>query len=219
MLKAALFDLDGVVFDTEPQYTIFWGGICKEFHPELPGLEYKIKGQTLVQIYDKYFDGELAKYRDEITDRLNAFEANMSFEYIDGLQDLLRELKEHGIGTAVVTSSNRPKMEAVYRQHPDFKKLFDYILTSEDFSKSKPDPECYLIGAGKFGAKPEECVGFEDSFNGLKAVRAAGELVVGLATTNDAEAIAPYSDVVIADYKDMNIAKIKALFGDMQKNV
>ena len=50
MLKAALFDLDGVVFDTEPQYTIFWGGICKEFHPELPGLEYKIKGQTLVQI-------------------------------------------------------------------------------------------------------------------------------------------------------------------------
>ena len=62
-------------------------------------------------------------------------------------------------------------------------------------------------------------MGFEDSFNGLKAVRAAGELVIGLATTNDAEAIAPYSDVVIADYKDMNLAKIKALFGDMQKNV
>ena len=52
-LKAALFDLDGVVFNTEPQYTVFWGEQCREFHPEQPGLEHVIKGQTLTQIYDK----------------------------------------------------------------------------------------------------------------------------------------------------------------------
>jgi beta-phosphoglucomutase-like phosphatase (HAD superfamily) len=46
-LKAALFDLDGVVFDTEPQYTIFWGSQCRLYHPEHPGLEHEIKGQTL----------------------------------------------------------------------------------------------------------------------------------------------------------------------------
>ena len=42
MIKVALFDLDGVVFDTEPQYTIFWNGICREFRPDLPGLEHQI---------------------------------------------------------------------------------------------------------------------------------------------------------------------------------
>ena len=53
MLKAALFDLDGVVFDTEPQYTEFWGEQCREFRPDISGLEHIIKGQTLIQIYDK----------------------------------------------------------------------------------------------------------------------------------------------------------------------
>ena len=53
--KAALFDLDGVVFDTEPQYSVFWGGICRQYHPEHPGLEHEIKGQTLTQIYDRWF--------------------------------------------------------------------------------------------------------------------------------------------------------------------
>ena len=54
-LKAVLFDLDGVVFDTEPQYTIFWGMICRQYHPEHPGLEHEIKGSTLTQIYDRWF--------------------------------------------------------------------------------------------------------------------------------------------------------------------
>ena len=55
MIKAALFDLDGVVFETESQYTIFWGMIGREYHPEMPDFAHRIKGQTLVQIYDKYF--------------------------------------------------------------------------------------------------------------------------------------------------------------------
>lgn len=55
MIKAALFDLDGVVFDTESQYSVFWGMIGKEYHPEIPDFAQIIKGQTLVQIYDKYF--------------------------------------------------------------------------------------------------------------------------------------------------------------------
>ena len=77
--KAALFDLDGVVFDTEPQYTVFWGGECRRYHPEEPGLEHKIKGQTLVQIFDKHFSGELEKEREPITKRLYEYEANMNY--------------------------------------------------------------------------------------------------------------------------------------------
>ena len=53
VLKAALFDLDGVVFDTEPQYSVFWGSQCRLYHPEHPGLENEIKGMTLTEIYDR----------------------------------------------------------------------------------------------------------------------------------------------------------------------
>ena len=200
-LKAALFDLDGVVFNTEPQYTVFWGEQCREFHPEQPGLEHVIKGQTLTQIYDKYFTADgLAEKQELITRRLDEFEAQMSYDYVEGFEDFIRCLRQKGIKTAVVTSSNMPKMQSVYRKRPEFKELFDEILTSEDFERSKPDPDCYLKAASRFGAQPGECVVFEDSFNGLKSGRAAGMTVVGLATTNSAEAISSLCDEVIENY-------------------
>ena len=199
-MKAALFDLDGVVFDTEPQYTVFWGEQCREFHPEHPGLEHEIKGQTLVQIYDAWFDGALLPMRDVVTERLNRYEQQMDYRYIDGFEQYIGRLRRDGVLTAVVTSSNQPKMQAVDRHHPEFRQMFDAILTSEDFARSKPDPDCYLEAARRFGVEPAECVVFEDSFNGLKSGRAAGMYVVGLATTNAADAIRPLCDRVVADF-------------------
>ena len=206
LFKAALFDLDGVVFDTEPQYTVFWGMICRQYHPEHPGLEHEIKGSTLTQIYDRWFSGPLASERASITARLDDYEQQMHYDYIAGFEALVADLHRHGVKTAVVTSSNIPKMESVYRYQPRFKELFDAILTSEDFSRSKPDPDCYLKAAARFNVSPEECIVFEDSFNGLKSGRAAGMRVVGLATTNSAEAIAPYSDIQITDYNGVDTA-------------
>ncbi len=199
-LKAALFDLDGVVFDTEPQYTVFWGSQCRLYHPEHPGLEHEIKGSTLTQIFDRWFSGPLADEQAAITERLNAFEAQMQYEYIGGFEQLIADLHAHGVKTAVVTSSNQPKMESVYRAQPGFCSLFDAILTSEDFEYSKPHPDCYLKAAERLDVQPDECIVFEDSFNGLKAGRAAGMKVVGLATTNAADVIAPLSDIQITDY-------------------
>ena len=199
-IKAALFDLDGVVFDTEPQYSVFWGAQCREFHPEHPGLEHEIKGQTLVQIYDAWFSGELAEKQPLITERLNKFEQQMDYIYVPGFEEYISQLRGKGVKTAVVTSSNQPKMEAVYQSHPAFRSMFDAILTSEDFERSKPDPDCYLKAAQRLGVEVEDCVVFEDSFNGLKSGRAAGMYVVGLSTTNPAEAIRPYCDEVIANY-------------------
>ena len=204
-MKAALFDLDGVVFDTEPQYTVFWGQQCREFHPEHPGLEQEIKGQTLVQIYDAWFAGSLEPQQAVITERLNQFEQQMNYDYIAGFLDYITSLRQQGVKTAVVTSSNQPKMQAVYQAHPEFLEMFDAILTSEDFERSKPDPDCYLKAAARLGVNKEDCVVFEDSFNGLKSGRAAGMFVYGLATTNTAEAIAPLCDKVIDDYTLLNI--------------
>ena len=202
-MKAALFDLDGVVFDTEPQYTIFWGAQCREFHPEHPGLEHEIKGQTLVQIYDAWFSGELTEKQPLITERLNRYEQQMDYVYVAGFEEYIAKLRKQGVKTAVVTSSNQPKMQAVYNSRPEFRGLFDAILTSEDFERSKPDPDCYLKAAERFDVEPKDCVVFEDSFNGLKSGRAAGMYVVGLATTNSADAIKPLCDEVINEFSNI----------------
>ena len=202
--KAALFDLDGVVFNTEPQYTEFWGAQCREFHPEHPGLEHEIKGQTLVQIFDRHFSGDLAYSQEIITNRLNDFEQTMRFDYVEGFEDFVSRLRSRGVKTAVVTSSNIAKMQSVYQSRSEFRQMFDAILTSEDFERSKPDPDCYLKAAERLGAEIDECIVFEDSFNGLKSGRAAGMKVVGLATTHSAESIAPYSDVIISNYNNFD---------------
>ena len=210
-LKAALFDLDGVVFDTEPQYSVFWGGECRRYHPEHPGLEHEIKGQTLTEIYDQWFSGPLLAEQPRITERLNAYEQQMHYDYIDGFERLISALRRQGVRTAVVTSSNQPKMESVYRHQPGFRNLFDAILTSEDFEQSKPHPDCYLRAAQRLGVQIDECVVFEDSFNGLRAGRAAGMKVVGLSTTNPVEAIAPLSDLQISDYTSLTCETLSAL--------
>ena len=211
-LKAVLFDLDGVVFDTEPQYTIFWGQQCREFHPEHPGLEHEIKGQTLMQIYDAWFSGELESVRGSLTERLNAYEGQMDYVYVKGFERFIDDLRKHGVKTAVVTSSNQPKMQSVYRARPEFLNLFDEVLTSEDFAESKPSPDCYLRAAERFGAKPAECVVFEDSLNGLRSGRAAKMMVVGLATTNSKEKIESLSDFQIADYENFDYKRLFELW-------
>ena len=199
--KAALFDLDGVVFDTEPQYSIFWGGQFRRYYPEHPGLEQLIKGMTLVEIYEKYFQDK--DIQERITRELDEFEQTMDFVYVKGFENYVKSLRGRGVKTAVVTSSNMAKMENVYRKRPEFKTYFDAILTSEDFAESKPSPDCYQRAAQRFGLTKDECVVFEDSFNGLKSGRAAGMYVVGLATTNSPESIAPFADRVIKEYGEM----------------
>lgn len=199
--KAALFDLDGVVFDTEPQYSIFWGGQFRRYYPEHPGMEQLIKGMTLVEIYEKYFQDK--DIQERITRELDEFEQTMDFVYVKGFENYVKSLRGRGVKTAVVTSSNMAKMENVYGKRPEFKTYFDAILTSEDFAESKPSPDCYQRAAQRFGLTKDECVVFEDSFNGLKSGRAAGMYVVGLATTNSPESIAPFADRVIKEYVEM----------------
>lgn len=80
---AALFDFDGVVMDTETQYSLFWNKIGEQYFPQIEEFGRIIKGQTLTQIYAKYFAG-MEKEQQDITTRLNLFEKEMAYEYIPG---------------------------------------------------------------------------------------------------------------------------------------
>ena len=198
----ALFDLDGVILDTEGSYTAFWDDYgSRHFSEKDFGL--KIKGQTLVKILGDYFPEE--NERKAITDAINDFERKMSYPFVPGVENYIKSLKSNGIRTAVVTSSNLLKMDNVYRCHPGFREMFDMILTSEDFSESKPSPYCYLKAMRLFGAGPEDCVVFEDSLAGLQAARASGAFVTALTTTNPEEVVRNYADLVIRDFNDSGI--------------
>ena len=198
----ALFDLDGVILDTEGSYTAFWDDYgSRHFSEKDFGL--KIKGQTLVKILGDYFPEE--NERKAITDAINDFERKMSYPFVPGVENYIKSLKSNGIRTAVVTSSNLLKMENVYRCHPGFREMFDMILTSEDFSESKPSPYCYLKAMRLFGAGPEDCVVFEDSLAGLHSARASGAFVTALTTTNPEEVVRNYADLVIRDFNDSGI--------------
>lgn len=209
MMKAALFDLDGVVFDTEGQYSDFWGRQFRTYYPGSSGMEQRIKGQTLGQIFDAYFPD--ADVQERIVAELENFEQGMRFPYVDGFADFVADLRACGVRTAIVTSSNRQKMSVVYANCPELTDMFDAILTSEDFLFSKPHPDCYEKAAARLDAQRDECVVFEDSFNGLRSGRSAGMRVVGLSTTNVADDIKPLSDVVISDYLGLDYEKITTL--------
>lgn len=208
-LKAALFDLDGTLFDTEGQYTVFWGRMARKYRPDVPDLKYKIKGTTLTQIFGKYFPD--VRIQEEITRGLDEWEAQMNYKFIPGALELLEDLKGHGVKCAVVTSSNQKKMESVARQMPAFKTLFNRILTSEDFAASKPNPDCYLKGSEVLGAGIDECVVFEDAFTGLQAGMSSGIFTIGLSTSNPVEAIRDRCHYVIPDFTVLNHAKLTKL--------
>ena len=207
---AVLFDFDGVVVDTEPQYTLFWDEKGKKYHPEIPNFGHHIKGQTLIQIYKQFFR-EPECLQDEITRQLLDYELTMHFEYIDGVVDFMKELREKGVKLAIVTSSNDAKMANAYREHPELKTMVDYIVTADRVTHSKPHPECFMLGAEMLGVEKNYCIVFEDSFHGIEAGNRAGMKVIGLATTNSAEAIADKCALVIPDFTDFTFEKMKGV--------
>ena len=209
MKTAALFDLDGVIVDTEPRYTEFWEVIGRDYFPGDPLFAQNIKGHTLTYILEKYFPQDV-QTQQKVMDLLKAHQRQMAYPYIPGVMAFVARLREQGVGVAVVTSSDLEKMACLYQEHPEFPACFDRIFTAEDALRSKPAPDCYCAAARYFGLEASRCVVFEDSFNGLEAGRASGARVVGLSTSNSAECIAAYCDLVISDFQ--NVEQLLRLF-------
>jgi HAD hydrolase, family IA, variant 3 len=198
--KVALFDLDGVVLDTEGQYTVFWQTIGERYCTEVPDFSTRIKGMSLAQILASH--EKLQQHEHEIRKAIDEYEETMSYPYIPGAYAFLCALREARVPRAVVTSSNRAKMENVYRLLSEFESLFDRVFTADDITRSKPAPDCYLNAAHRMGADPTECVVFEDSINGLKSGRAAGAYVVGLSTSCAERDIVPLAEMVVPSFVD-----------------
>ncbi len=205
-----LFDMDGVMIDTEPQYDIFWKHTGDRYNVGIPNFEKVIKGTTLPNILKKYFSHLTHEEIHTLCDNLDKFEVNMNFEEIPGSIKFVHELKAKGIKIGLVTSSTDTKLVAVNKtQH--FDKLFDTIVSASRVTEGKPNPKCFLLAAEDLGIDPKECIVFEDSFAGIEAGKAAGMKVIGLSTTNKAELLEDKCSKVIPDFTSFSVADLLSI--------
>ena len=205
----ALFDMDGVVIDTEPQYDIIWRAIGKKYLPEIEGFEKIIKGTTMPDILSNHFSHLSEDELQNLVCMHDEFERKMTYPEIPNVVSFIQSLKKAGISTGLVTSSGEDKVTAVSEKF-HFDTLFDTIVTARHISEGKPNPMCYLLAAQNLGINPSNCFVFEDSFAGIKAGTAAGMKVIGLSTTNSKESLQDKALMVIPDFSNFSISQLTA---------
>lgn len=207
-MLAALFDLDGVLIDSEGTYTQFWAEMERIYPTGIPDYPQVIKGTNLQKILSNYPSQAV---RDDIVRRIDEFEAGMDYPMFDGAERLLSQLRKHRIPSAIVTSSSQEKMDSLFIKVPCLRKMVDEIVTGSEVTRSKPDPEGYLLAARKLSVDPADCVVFEDSLQGLEAGRRSGAAVVGIATTNPRSALVGRADIIVDSIADVSIDLLQGL--------
>ena len=198
--EALLFDLDGVLLDSEGGYQLFWEMIAVEYGLDPKTFPFVIKGQNIYDTAEIYFpksDQEL------VVKRYMDYQLSMTYIAYEGMWDMLKAVKENGIKTAIVTSSNKEKMNVVYAQHPAFGEYIDALITADDTVAKKPAPDCWHKAAEVLGVDIKKSVVFEDSVLGLKSGMASGAYVVGLTTSHDAATIRPLCHCMINHISDL----------------
>lgn len=203
-----LFDLDGVLIDSETAYTRFWAGIDRMYPTGIENFALYIKGTTLPEILTHYPDDEV---RADIERRIGEFQDCLRFSLFEGAAAFLDQLACRGIPKAIVTSSDKAKMERLFTQLPMLRRHFPTVIDASKVTLSKPHPQGYLLGAEAIGVDPERCYVFEDSLQGLKAGRAAGATVIGVATTYPRSVVGPYADCVIDGLWDFDVDRMLAV--------
>lgn len=205
-----LFDLDGVLLDTEGIYTDFWQAIDDKYPTGVPGFAHIIKGSNLTTILNTYYpDKELQKI---IIDILDDFEKEMKYRPFPDAMKFVKELKNAAIPTCIVTSSSMLKMNNAFEQLPGFREMFDGLITGDMVKNCKPNPEGYLLGAKQIGVNPKNCYVFEDSLQGIQAGLNAGCKVVALTTTVAREQIEKLkADKIINGFADFTVQEMLSL--------
>lgn len=203
MTKGVLFDLDGVVVDSESIYTQFWSNIDKLYPTGVENFAIAIKGNTLQRILADFFPDNDVKQ--DILERIKDFEINMRYKPFAEAIRFINELKRNQFRIAIVTSSSQKKMDNLYAQNPGFREMFDAVVTGDMVSHSKPDPEPYLLGAKAIGVAPESCYVFEDSISGIESGIRAGATVIGLATTLPYDKIDGKAHLTINDFTGFHV--------------
>lgn len=179
MIKGAIFDMDGLMLDTEKLLVRFWRQSAADFGYDMSfenvlqirSLSRKYSVPLLKEIFGEAFPFE--EVRSRRIRLMNAYIDENGFDVKKGLFELLDYLKEHSYKIAVATATDLERAKN-YLGRIDALGYFDAIICGNMVENGKPEPDIYLEAARQLGLSPEECAAFEDSPNGLKSAYAAG---------------------------------------------
>jgi HAD superfamily hydrolase (TIGR01509 family) len=176
--SAVVFDMDGTLLDTELVFKEIVYAVSKDLgyemietvHLGMVGSSHEVTNQLLVEAYGVAFPYPLFQQQCQAAMQIRMTEA---VPVKSGALEMLKELRERGLPTAVATSSRRHHADPHLKAAGLFE-LFDTIVTRDDVINPKPDPEPYLTAARRLGVDPTTCLAVEDSHSGVRAAHAAG---------------------------------------------
>lgn len=181
MIKAVVFDMDGVIFDSEKLYRKHWMITGKEYgipEPEMEALCNRIAGATKEhneKLLKSHFgeDFDYDTFRGKTMTRMDEDILANGLDLKPGVHELFRYLKEHGYKIALATSTQQERAERNLR-NAGILEAFDVIVYGGTVPHGKPAPDIYLKACKELGVEPAEAAGVEDSINGVKSSAAAG---------------------------------------------
>jgi beta-phosphoglucomutase len=214
---AVIFDMDGVLVNSNPYHLAKWIEFLDRHkisykEEELPELILGKRNDTAFE----YFMGpdltpeESKRLSEEIEETFRkVFKPHA--KPLPGLDAVIKECHAAGIPMAVASSAVRANIEFVvdalgYRQY------FRTLVSGDEVTHAKPDPEIYLKAADHLGIDPADAVAFEDSYPGIGAVKNAGMKCVAIASTFPIERLIPLADLAVPSFEDINLERLRGLF-------
>lgn len=209
-MKAVIFDMDGVIIDSEPIHFETDIQTMRHFGCNISEKELeKYVGTTNEYMYtDIKKNYKLNQSLEEIISFRSKLVKNKiinsNLEPIQGIKELLIDLKCKNIDIAIASSSPKDFIDTIVNKFK-FMDYFKYIISGEEVSEGKPEPDIYIETSRKLGISPDECIVIEDSKNGVLAAKRAGMKCIGFKNINSGNQDLSNADIIVNSIKEIKI--------------
>lgn len=217
MLKAVIFDMDGVIIDSEPMHNKAYHDMFNEVGIDVSRELYEsFTGQSTINICKRLCDHFNLKESPETLVALKRkhykqfFDSNSDLGLIDGVLDLIKDYHKNGLTLVLASSAAMTSINQIFERF-DLNQYFIAKLSGGDLKASKPHPEIFIKAAEASGFDRHECIVIEDSTNGVKAAKAANIFCVGFDSFHSKNQDYSKADMVISDFKAIEYKKVNAI--------